>query len=271
MKQYNPCPILWHTPLLPSLLLFAAIMLCGGCEDQKEGRRSNGNQPADSCEVLTSEVNGYEVFEYEASRIDATATYQGERSDRVCSRAGVLPWSNLTFREAREACQTMEGFHLCLFEDEWLPACTGPHNRVFPYGTEEEAGACNDYKQSREGCLEPAGKREDCVSLYGALDMVGNLWEWTSTKMRQDGRNDNCSDDSSSEQHCDALYPDDRGKVYCHNGKVCVRPRYVGGACHMTPNDVHMNNNKCVSSTYSDFSFKSSWVGFRCCRATGDD
>jgi formylglycine-generating enzyme required for sulfatase activity len=65
-------------------------------------------------------------------------------------------------------------------ETEWEFAARGTDGRLFPWGTEFDASKGNLAKKSGGAPMAvgsfPAGK-----SPYGALDMVGNVWEWTSS------------------------------------------------------------------------------------------
>ncbi|MBN2207729.1 MAG: SUMF1/EgtB/PvdO family nonheme iron enzyme [Candidatus Coatesbacteria bacterium] len=107
---------------------------------------------------------------------------------------GTMPRAYVAFAEAVQICLS-QGKRLCT-TDEWSRACSGPRKLEYPYGNELRQGACNLgttrvtqhwtwyglRKTDRDVELsEPAvaGRYRDCVSDYGAYDMVGNYWEWT--------------------------------------------------------------------------------------------
>jgi hypothetical protein len=74
-----------------------------------------------------------QIMQYEASRPDATSTAAGSLSNVACSRANVLPWTNVTQAEAAAACCALNpsgtcgttGWRLCDALD-WQEACEGP-------------------------------------------------------------------------------------------------------------------------------------------------
>ena len=62
-------------------------------------------------------------------------------------------------------------------ESEWEKAARGNDNRMFPWG-DNVIGPPN---YGFSGLVtEPVGKRKALVSPFGAYDMSGNVWEWTS-------------------------------------------------------------------------------------------
>ena len=68
-----------------------------------------------------------------------------------------------------------EGKFLCS-KDQWVRTCKGSRNFLFPYGDQYAAGVCNT-----EGTMIlPSGSCQQCVSEFGAFDMSGNVFEWTS-------------------------------------------------------------------------------------------
>jgi formylglycine-generating enzyme required for sulfatase activity len=73
-------------------------------------------------------------------------------------------------------------------EEEWEKAARGTDGRKFPWGDEfdiKKVNALGEY----EGAA-PAGKFPEGASPYGALDMSGNVMEWTSNWYEQYPEND---------------------------------------------------------------------------------
>lgn len=139
--------------------------------------------PEDDCVAAVVRMGPLDVFAYEASRPDATEGDGGADDARACSRAGVLPWTNLTVADATAACEAA-GFHLCT-DREWQDACGGAGRHwPFPYAPTHRPGACNDHV-SGTNMLQPTGSQADCVSPDGVYDMSGNVWEMTADLSRR--------------------------------------------------------------------------------------
>jgi hypothetical protein len=124
---------------------------------------------------------------------------------RARSVAGVAPQGYISGDQADAAC-SLAGKALCTTE-QWLLACRGPEDLVWPYGSSQVVGLCNDdyaghpvvdYYGTTEdwiwsaeamndpginqqpGTLALAGEHAECVSAFGAFEMVGNLHEWVA-------------------------------------------------------------------------------------------
>jgi formylglycine-generating enzyme required for sulfatase activity len=119
---------------------------------------------------------------------------------RAVPARGIEPQGYISAVQAEAACKA-SGKRLCT-ADEWLAACRGEADNVYPYGDTYEAGACNEGKPSPivqlfgpnptyssaelndprcdqiDGGLARGGEYARCVSAYGAFDMHGNLHEW---------------------------------------------------------------------------------------------
>jgi hypothetical protein len=127
----------------------------------------------------------------------------GSAAVRAVSLGGGVPQGYISADQAEVACQN-SGKRLCS-DTEWLRACRGPSNLTYPYGASHVDGACNDtravsplveyiglsdsfiYSRLGHACvnqvqpgLSTGGAYPACVSAEGALDMVGNLLEWSS-------------------------------------------------------------------------------------------
>jgi formylglycine-generating enzyme required for sulfatase activity len=67
-------------------------------------------------------------------------------------------------------------------EEQWEKACRGIDGRMRPWGDEEarEGQACFG-RDPATGTTDPVEASVDSASPYGVRDLIGNVWEWTST------------------------------------------------------------------------------------------
>ncbi|NMB74546.1 MAG: formylglycine-generating enzyme family protein [Myxococcales bacterium] len=94
------------------------------------------------------------------------------------SIAGREPISMVTYYQAKQICLN-SGKRLCT-APEWSAACAGTGNLAYPYGQSYVEGYCNSNTQESSARL--CGSFVHCISPTGAVDMSGNVWEWTDTQ-----------------------------------------------------------------------------------------
>jgi hypothetical protein len=137
----------------------------------------------DDLGMLTSGGNPLYVYRHESSRPDATGAAQGSSSARSCSRAAVMPWTQVNQAQALAACQRA-GMRLCT-ATEWVDACKGGQacvSNYFPYACAFNSMTCNGAEKARNAPLA-TGAEASCVTDGAAnsrFDMSGNVAEWTS-------------------------------------------------------------------------------------------
>jgi formylglycine-generating enzyme required for sulfatase activity len=66
---------------------------------------------------------------------------------------------------------------------EWEKAARGPEGLEYPWGNDWQADLCNNRENIEKGSTTPVMSYPQGKSVYGAYDMAGNVWEWTSATM----------------------------------------------------------------------------------------
>ena len=165
----------------------AVAEACDGLDNNCDGVVDNNSGPDAIVDSMTHVQIGalnYYVDTYEASHPDATAMATGVSAARSCSNPGVLPWRNVSFNVAQAACMSA-GKALCT-ATQWQTACEGMANTVYPYGNSFSAAACNTEPHDSipggndDDSMVATGSLAACVAAPGALDLSGNLKEWTN-------------------------------------------------------------------------------------------
>lgn len=198
---------------------------CNGIDDNCDGIVDNfaENDWSVIGAVATPGSGAQYVFQYEASRPDATSCDGGSQSGtggsittKPCSKPGVQPWTDVDWITASQACCNLnddgmchydgggnpERWHLCL-ATTWEEICESQGNDYsYPYGDTYQPDWCNgnDYDTDcpcpGPSCPSTTGDQDEimptgsmlqcCSDWFGdcVYDMSGNVKEWTLTERR---------------------------------------------------------------------------------------
>jgi formylglycine-generating enzyme required for sulfatase activity len=88
-----------------------------------------------------------------------------------------FPVINISFNEAAAYCK-WAGRALPT-EAQWEKAARGTDGRIYPWGDKVVSATLSNYGKP-QGDTVQVGSYPDGASLYGALDMAGNVSEWTA-------------------------------------------------------------------------------------------
>jgi formylglycine-generating enzyme required for sulfatase activity len=90
-----------------------------------------------------------------------------------------VPWNDAVAYAAWLAAMTGQPWRLPT-EAEWEKAARGTDGRIYPWGDVFVVPLCNT-RASGIGTTTRVGTYPSGASPYGAQDMAGNVWEWTSS------------------------------------------------------------------------------------------
>ena len=235
-------------------------------------------------------IDRYEASVWSNAACDGTGTQYGETTTAdypssfpdngnftiplyACSISGVMPARMITWFQAQQACAA-SGKHLCTNE-EWQTAVAGTYDPGTWPGT---SGACGSASATSGRCITcaggprntgqagtVAGGTNDCISMHGAEDMIGNLWEWTAW-WGQAGRTWQTSDGQSASPWPAAYNADYTWNVNgtAHNGSA-----WVAGLPAAAVRGGNWSNETYAGAFAVQWGYGPSYwytdLGFRCC------
>lgn len=154
------------------------------------------------CPGGMAEIENYCIDRWEAHLVDQSP-FDVPESGRAATTPDVIPQGYISADVADAACRKA-GKRLCT-SDEWLRACRGPDETIYPYGNTYNENACNEGREEHPilelfgenadfsaaqmndprvnqlpNSLDPTGANPECVTPEGVYDMHGNLHEWVS-------------------------------------------------------------------------------------------
>ena len=94
----------------------------------------------------------------------------------------LLPVTRVTWGDAANYCASVYRGGRLPTETEWEAAARGHTGRAYAYGDRAEAAAANTASAERRA-LAPVGSFRRDTTPEGVADLIGNAWEWTSTRL----------------------------------------------------------------------------------------
>jgi formylglycine-generating enzyme required for sulfatase activity len=151
------------------------------------GSQKGDESPPHSVSVAAFEIDIYEVTNAEFARFVEATGYQtdAEKSNDpspwqayFAEGKGNYPVVKVSWNDAQAYCE-WAGKRLPA-ESEWEKAARGTDQLTYPWGDEWDAGKVNSKDSGLRGPVT-VGSFPQGASPYGAMDMAGNVWEWTAS------------------------------------------------------------------------------------------
>ena len=145
-------------------------------------RETYGDEPLSSVTLLPFRIGKYPVtvaqyltFVEEGTGPDREPENWDEQKEHPN-----WPIVNVTWHQAAAYCEWAGG--RLPSEEEWERAARGPNGTKYPWGNEEIDPSRANCRDSKIGHPTPVGLYPSGASAEGACDMVGNVFEWTSSE-----------------------------------------------------------------------------------------
>lgn len=171
-------------PFEPETILIPAGPFLMGSPDSKNGPAAE--RPQHQVELAAYQIGKYPVTNEQYAEFIKQSKHRPPQKvgwlgptppqQRLDHPVVAVSWYDVLAYCAWLSEQTGRAYRLPS-EAEWEKAARGTDGRIYPWGNSWDANCCNGTSsQTTPVTAYPAGR-----SPYGCCDMIGNVWEWTST------------------------------------------------------------------------------------------
>jgi formylglycine-generating enzyme required for sulfatase activity len=155
-----------------------------GSDDQDKDERPRRQVILDTYQISRTPVTNaqYGQFVQETGHAAPKHWPQEESGNKVLPEGKENhPVVHVSWADAHAYCHWLgdkRGQQITLpTEAQWEKAARGPEGLVYPWGNDFDQTRCNS-RDGGVGDTTPVDKYPQGASLYGVLDMSGNVWEW---------------------------------------------------------------------------------------------
>lgn len=158
----------------------------GAQKDDPKGRNYDqetyDDEPVRQVNVASFRMGKYPVTVAQYSRfLEAGSAVNAEPGNWVEQQEHPnWPVVQVNWHQANGYCQWAGG--RLPTEDEWERAARGPAGTKYPWGNHDNEPSRANYKEGKIGHPTPVGLYPRGVSAEGVLDLLGNVFEWTSSE-----------------------------------------------------------------------------------------
>src|SRR5216117_2973451 len=182
----------WQMAALAALLLGGAAIALGVARRHPPAARSPAGMvlvPGGAYRVSGTRP-GATAVELDSFYIDSTEVTVGAYAPFLLATHSPAPWTQpppptwpvtgVLWAEAQTFCRWRDPAARLPTEAEWEAAAEGPNGESYPWGNAWEAGRSN--AAGATDTLQPVGSFPLGRSHVGALDLIGNAWEWVAAE-----------------------------------------------------------------------------------------
>ncbi|MBZ0283518.1 MAG: formylglycine-generating enzyme family protein [Anaerolineae bacterium] len=161
------------TPVVQMIDEVQMVLVPVGCFNMGSNTGDADEQPIETqCFDRQFWIDRFEVSNAQFTQFNGVAELSSQWPDAN------RPRINIRWAEARDFC-ALRGARLPT-EREWEYAARGPDGLIYPWGNDWRSESMV-WPDVANGQTAEVGSRLGGFSWIGALDQVGNVWEWTST------------------------------------------------------------------------------------------